>query len=154
MSRISILALPVLFVSACGPEVTPPGASGQIVLAPGGDATGFTHAHIRLAARNDGGTLDINDVIADSTDAELTLPIDELPLPYEIEHDSASSDVATWQVTVWLSTSADATQPADRDLFGEDPFELTDCTAPLGEATFCGMQDGVDVLIDTVLLVQ
>jgi hypothetical protein len=149
MSRRSIFALPVLLATACGPEVTPPGASGQISLLPGNEATGFTHAQIRLGARENDAKLGLEDVVADSQDAELSLPIDELPLPYEIVHDSESSDVATWQVTVWLSTTADATTFANNDLFGEDPFELADCTAPLGEETYCGTQEGVDVVIDT-----
>lgn len=149
MSRRSILALPILLATACGPEVTPPGASGQISLIPGADAAGFTHAQIRLGARDNDGKLGIEDVVADSQDAELSLPLGELPLAYEIEHDSESSDVATWQVTVWLSTTPDATTFANNDLFGEDPFELADCTAPLGEETYCGTQEGVDVVIDT-----
>jgi hypothetical protein len=138
----------------CGPEITPPGAKGQISLLPGQDASAYSTLEIRMY--EDTGEFDLAEMVKAGNKAEKRLELSELPVDYELvlEQDDGEtgSDNSDWRVTAWLSTTDEADAPVVRDLLGSEPFKLADCSAPVGGSeVFCGTTKNVDVLINSIL---
>jgi hypothetical protein len=149
----AIAATLVSFAAACGPEEVPPSASGQISLLPNSniDITSMTTIEIRLLKDDDGGDLDIAELVKDGNKAVKRMELGELPVDYEIEHDEGPAEEQQWRVVVWLSQVPEETDPVAGDLIGSELFDLLECTPLGGSPQFCGPKNHVDVQINAIL---
>lgn len=130
-----------------------PGASGQVSLGSGVDATAFVAMVVHAVPDDAQRPFDPTAPAFPTSVGDDALYTQEAPTgvtfphPYEVSESIGTTPHEHWRVFVWLSHSQEAAvpAPASGEPFGTQPFSVDGCGS---YGDFCGVTSGIDVTLD------